>query len=61
VAKERIHLTVITAVYNGEEYIEDTINSVLKFAKEVNYQYIVVNDGSTCGPMAPGRLTVSPF
>jgi glycosyltransferase involved in cell wall biosynthesis len=47
VAKERIQLTVITAVYNGEDYIEDTINSVLKFAKDIVFQYIVVNDGST--------------
>jgi glycosyltransferase involved in cell wall biosynthesis len=47
VAKERIQLTVITAVYNGEDYIEDTINSVLKFAKAIQFQYIVVNDGST--------------
>ena len=46
-AKERIQLTVITAVYNGEDYIEDTINSVLKFAKDINFQYVVVNDGST--------------
>lgn len=46
-AKERVQLTVITAVYNGEEYIEDTINSVLKFAKAIEFQYIVVNDGST--------------
>ena len=46
-AKERIQLTVITAVYNGEDYIEDTINSVLKFAKAIQFQYIVVNDGST--------------
>jgi glycosyltransferase involved in cell wall biosynthesis len=47
VAKERIQLTVITAVYNGEDYIEDTINSVLKFAKDIKFQYVVVNDGST--------------
>ena len=46
-AKERIQLTVITAVYNGKDYIEDTINSVLKFAKDINFQYVVVNDGST--------------
>lgn len=46
-AKERIQLTIITAVYNGEDYIEDTINSVLKFAKAIQFQYIVVNDGST--------------
>jgi glycosyltransferase involved in cell wall biosynthesis len=47
VAKARIQLTVITAVYNGEDYIKDTIESVLKFAKDITFQYIVVNDGST--------------
>jgi glycosyltransferase involved in cell wall biosynthesis len=47
VAKDRIQLTVITAVYNGEDYIEDTINSVLKFASEIEFQYIIIDDGST--------------
>ena len=46
-AKARIQLTVITAVYNGEDYIKDTIESVLKFAKDITFQYIVVDDGST--------------
>jgi len=47
VANARIQLTIITAVYNGEHYIEDTINSVLKFAKAIEFQYIIINDGST--------------
>lgn len=46
-ANARIQLTIITAVYNGEHYIEDTINSVLKFAKAIEFQYIIINDGST--------------
>lgn len=40
-------LTVVTAVYNGEQYIEDTINSVLRCASKIDFEYIVVNDGST--------------
>ena len=40
-------ISVITAVYNGESYIRETIESVLKFAAAVDFEYIVVNDGST--------------
>jgi glycosyltransferase involved in cell wall biosynthesis len=40
-------ITIVTAVFNGAEYIEETINSVLKCASGVKYEYIVVNDGST--------------
>ena len=40
-------LTVITAVYNGAEYIEETIESVLKYSREIDFEYIVLNDGST--------------
>ena len=40
-------LTVITAVYNGAEYIEETIESVLKYCSEIDFEYIVLNDGST--------------
>lgn len=39
--------SVITPVYNGETYIEETILSVLKSCQEVNFEYIVINDGST--------------
>ncbi len=44
-------LTVVTAVYNGEDYIEETIVSVLKFASSVDFEYIVMNDGSTDGTL----------
>jgi glycosyltransferase involved in cell wall biosynthesis len=44
-------LTVVTAVYNGEDYIEETIISVLKFASSVDFEYIVMNDGSTDGTL----------
>jgi len=40
-------LTVITAVYNGAQYIEETINSVLEHCASINFEYIVLNDGST--------------
>ena len=40
-------LTVVTAVFNGQDYIEETINSVLAAAQNIEFEYIVVNDGST--------------
>jgi glycosyltransferase involved in cell wall biosynthesis len=40
-------LSVITAVYNGSDYIEETINSVLKCCSTINFEYIILNDGST--------------
>jgi glycosyltransferase involved in cell wall biosynthesis len=40
-------LSVITAVYNGSKYIEETINSVLKCCSGIDFEYIVLNDGST--------------
>jgi glycosyltransferase involved in cell wall biosynthesis len=39
-------VTVITAVYNGEAYLEDTIRSVV-YQGYPNLEYIIVNDGST--------------
>ena len=40
-------LTVVTAVFNGQDYVEETINSVLVAAQNIEFEYIVVNDGST--------------
>jgi glycosyltransferase involved in cell wall biosynthesis len=40
-------LSVITAVYNGAQYIEETINSVLEHCSTINFEYIILNDGST--------------
>jgi len=40
-------VTVVTAVYNGEDYIEETVLSVLSAARNIEFEYIVVNDGST--------------
>ena len=45
--KAATSLTVITPVYNGAKYIEETVNSILAFAPKTGFQYIVVNDGST--------------
>ena len=42
-------ITIITAVYNGEAYIEETINSVLSAASEISFEYLVIDDGSTDG------------
>ena len=40
-------LSVITAVYNGADYIEETIKSVLRCCSGIDFEYIVLNDGST--------------
>jgi glycosyltransferase involved in cell wall biosynthesis len=44
---KNIDFTVITPVYNGDKYIRETLNSVLKFADKFQFEYLVVNDGST--------------
>ena len=41
-------ITLVTAVYNGEEYLEATMRSVLNQGYP-NLEYIVVDDGSTDG------------
>ena len=40
-------LSVITSVYNGSDYIEETIKSVLKCCSGIDFEYIILNDGST--------------
>jgi glycosyltransferase involved in cell wall biosynthesis len=40
-------LSVITSVYNGADYIEETIKSVLRCCSGIDFEYIVLNDGST--------------
>jgi glycosyltransferase involved in cell wall biosynthesis len=40
-------ITIITTVFNGEDYLESTIKSVLECASRINFEYIVINDGST--------------
>ena len=39
--------TIITPVYNGEKWITETIKSVLEVCQDFNFEYIVINDGST--------------
>lgn len=39
-------ITVVTAVYNGEEYLEATMRSIVN-QRYPNLEYIVVDDGST--------------
>lgn len=41
-------ITLVTAVYNGERHLEETICSVLE-QRYPNLEYIVVDDGSTDG------------
>ena len=41
-------ITLVTAVYNGEEYLEATMRSIVDQAYP-NLEYIVVDDGSTDG------------
>jgi glycosyltransferase involved in cell wall biosynthesis len=46
-APEEIDFSIITPVYNGEKWISETILSVLETCKEFNFEYIVINDGSS--------------
>ncbi|MFD2616328.1 glycosyltransferase family 2 protein [Terrilactibacillus laevilacticus] len=39
-------VTVVTTVYNGEEYLQEAINSILNQTYNT-FEYIIVNDGST--------------
>ena len=40
-------ISIITPVFNGSKYIEETICSVLNAGIDCDYEYIVLNDGST--------------
>ena len=39
--------SIITAVFNGEDFIQETIQSVIENAPSGDYEYIVIDDGST--------------
>lgn len=41
-----LDFSIITPVYNGDKYLEETLNSVFTHTKNIKYEHIVVNDGS---------------
>ncbi len=41
--------SIVTPVYNGEAYLQETIESVLRNATGYSFEYIIINDGSTDG------------
>ncbi|WP_432772783.1 glycosyltransferase family 2 protein [Francisella salimarina] len=47
-SKNKPIITIITVVFNGEKYLEETINSVISQTYE-NIEYIVIDGGSTDG------------
>lgn len=56
-------ITVITPVFNGENYIRETIESVLSAINREAIEYIVVNDGSSDNTLAilteySGRINI---
>jgi glycosyltransferase involved in cell wall biosynthesis len=42
-----VTFTIITAVFNGQEFIEETVKSILRHAPSDEFEYLIVNDGST--------------
>ena len=43
-----LFLSVVMAVYNGEEYLQEAIDSVLNQSFK-DFEFIIVNDASTDG------------
>lgn len=39
--------TIITPVFNGADYIEETVISVFEATKDIDIEYLIVDDGST--------------
>ena len=42
-----VTFSIITPVYNGQDFISKTIDSVLNAASKFKFEYLVVDDGST--------------
>ncbi|SIT67235.1 Glycosyl transferase family 2 [Ectothiorhodosinus mongolicus] len=49
-SEEKPLITVITVVFNGEQYLEETILSVIKQAYD-NVEYIIIDGGSSDGTL----------
>lgn len=47
---EKPLISIVTVVFNGEKYIEDTINSVLHQSYD-NIEYVIIDGGSTDGTL----------
>lgn len=45
--ESKIDLSIVIPAYNVEEYIEDTVYSVLNQKTQYKYEIIIINDGST--------------
>ena len=41
-------ISVVTSVYNGETYLQECVDSILKQTFE-DFEYIILNNGSTDG------------
>ncbi len=44
--KSMVDISVLMSVFNGEEWLKETINSILD-QSENNFEFIIINDGST--------------
>lgn len=40
-------ISVIIPIYNAEKYIESCVNSIISSGKDVDYEIMLINDGST--------------
>jgi len=47
----RFSISIITPIYNCEEYLEESLNSIFLQAEKKNIEIILVNDGSTDGTL----------